>query len=1006
MAAAVALLCVWAQPAAAQATGALRGQVVDAATQRPLVAAQVHIAGTNRGGLTDARGQFLIPAVPVGTQRVQVHLIGYGRGEQTVTVAAEETVTLTFELAQAAVELDAVIVTGTAGATQRRALGNAVSSINAAAVTEAAPVASVTQLLTGRTPGLTVMASSGQVGTAANFRIRGAASLSAGNHPVFYVDGVRVRSGSQSGFGTSNNTTRETSALDAINPDDIETIEVIKGPAAATLYGADAAAGVIHIITKRGQAGSGGIRFSGRVEVGQNDWHLGMRENYTLCARAGEMPHVGMRSVNMFTSNSWPGCHGMNPDAPWQERLLRQTPLAEQGVLKTGPINRYSLNARGGGERFTFFVSGDHEKEEGVFHNNWFDRISGRANFTVIPTDQLTFDMRVGYTRYNSQQPNNDNASNGWLRNSWRGLPGTNAPYADGWRGLGPDEMRLYDNTILNERWILGATAEYRPFTWFRNRLILGFDAGDRQNTIFYGVDLTGRAPYGTSNAKGYISHFEPETRDYTVDYSGTFEHNFARLGLSPELTSAFSFGMQYSALNYRSTQVVGEELVADPLRLISSAATTRAFESRTESRSLGFFVQEMLGWKNRLFVTGAVRVDDHSAFGANFSRIYYPKVSVAHVISEEPFFNVPLVDNLKLRFAYGHAGNAPAPFEADRTFSATSVVTADNEIASALEPGSAGNPDLRAERGTEYEVGFDASILNNAVGLEVTYYNMTTRDALMTEPVSPASGFTGSVLRNVGTIRNSGIEVALFGSPVRRPSFTWDTRVGFSTNNNELVSFGELARDFIPVGYRNSQRHVAGYPLGGYWAEPILRNSDGSLQIDAAGRPILGTELYFVGSSAPTREASFTNTFILLGNLQVYTHMDYKGGHYLFNMSEQTSMRDDLNHRKANDPTIDRDEWLMLRWGGNAPFMERADFIKLREVSMRYSVPGHLTRRFGADGLGITLAGRNLAIPWTRYKSGVDPEVNIGGPAAFTRAESNSVPMIRQIVATVDFRF
>jgi TonB-dependent starch-binding outer membrane protein SusC len=984
-----------------QATGSIRGQVVDGSTQRPLAGVVVSIQGLNVGALTNSRGAFMMMNVPAGTHTVSVQMIGYARSAGTVTVSAGEVAELNFELSVTAIELDGVVVTGTPGAVQKRTLGNTVSTIQAAEVAEVAPMTSVAQLLTARTPSLTVMAGSGQVGAAANFKIRGAASLAGGNHPTFYVDGVRIRSGGQSGFGTSNNTAQSTSYLDALNPDDIESIEVIKGPAAATLYGADAAGGVIQIITKKGRAGNQSVQWSGRVEMGQTDWHLPMRENFTLCTNQGELFHTTARRID---HNNWPGCAGVDGTLPWEQRLIRETPLAEDGVLRTGSLGRYSLSARGGGERYSFYVSGEMEEEEGVFWNNHMNRTSGRANFTVLPYENMDVTFSASYSTSDAMVPLNDNASNGWLRNSWRGRPGQAAPYASGWLGLGPEEMKIYDSRVDNERFTFATTLDYRPVDWFRNRLTLGFDATDRVNTIFYPIDRTGRAPYGATNAKGYISHFQPNTRDYTVDYAATLTPDLARLGLSPELTSNFSFGAQYIALNYRSTQLVGEELPADPLRLISSAAITRAFESRTESRSLGFFGQQQLGWQNRMFLTVGLRMDDHSAFGANFNRIYYPKVSGSYVISEEPFFNLPVVSDLRLRGSYGHAGTAPSPFQADRTYEAATVATADGIAAPALSPDAFGNEDLRAERGVEYELGFDASLFNDAVGLEVTYYNQTTRDALMNIPVAGSTGFTGSVLKNTGTIANSGIEISLFGSPIRTPTVVWDSRFVFSTNNNEFVDFGEEEREFIPRGYRSSQRFQPGYPMAGYWAETVERNADGSLVI-VNGRPVLG-DFEFVGPSMPTREAALTNTLTLWRNLQFYSHLDYKGGHYLFNMSEQTSFISDGNNRLANDPTIDRDEYLLLRWGGNAKFIERADFLKLREVSLRYNLPPNLTQLFRVDGMSVMLSGRNLAILWTEYQSGADPEVNIGGNDPFTRAESNSVPMFRQLVASINFRF
>ncbi len=993
----LAVVMLSATELTAQQAGTIRGRVIEAATQRPLSGVQVVVEGAERGALTNASGAYIIVGVPAGPQTLRAQLIGYSSSEESVTVVGDQSAEVNFELSQSAIELDAIVVTGTAGGSQRRAIGNTVTSVDAATITENAPVANVTQLLQGRTPGLTIMASSGQVGTASNFQIRGASSLSAGNSPVFYVDGIRMTSGTYGGFGTSNNTTRETSALDMLNPEDIESIEVIKGPAAATLYGADAAAGVVQIITKKGRAGQQGIQWNLRAEAGRIDWHLPMRSNYTLCTTQGELAHTAT-SVSRIGHANWIGCADMNPNAPWQERLLVETPLAEPGILRDGSTQNYTLSARGGGDRYSFYFSGDTSAEDGVFSNNHFNRTSGRANFTVTPTDNFDVSVNTQFVTTDTRQPQNDNSSNGWLRNSWRGLPGFDAPFAYGWRGLGPEEMRIHNDVTETERFVLGATVNYQPFEWLRNRVTLGMDAGDRIGTLFYPIDRTGREPFGATYAQGYISNLDRVTRDYTLNYSGT-----ASFDVTPELTSSTSVGMQYLAENYRSVQTVGEGLISDDVRLIDDANNLRTsvFENTRQERSLGFFVEEQLGWQNRLFVTGAVRIDDHSAFGSNFELAVYPKAAVSYVISEEPFFQVPWVDNLRLRAAYGQAGNAPAPFSADRIYEAANVVMEDGTLASALSPDAYGNPDLRAERGEEIEIGFESSLFEDAVGVEFTYYNSRTNDALISVPVAPSTGFTGSTLQNVGTIANSGLELSIFGSPVRTPDVTWDARFNISTNNNELRSLG-ATRDFIPVGYRSSQRHQEGYPIAGYWAEAVQYDGSGNLVLDDAGRPVLSEEMEFVGPSTPTREASLTNTVTLFGNLQLYGFMDYKGGHYLFNMSEQTSVQDG-NHPIANDPTVSEEEWLVLRYGGNGPFIEKADFVKLRELSVRYNLPNEWVSRFGADGLSVSLAGRDLAV-WSNY-SGADPEVNIGG-ASFTRGESNSVPMMRRIVASMNVTF
>ena len=280
-------------PIAAQATGTLRGVVQDAVTGRPLAGAQVSVAGTTLGGLSNEQGRYLLLNVPVGTQTLRVVFIGYRNSEQTVDVVAGQVTTSTILMGQTAISLDEIVVTGTAGATEKRSLGNSVTRVESEKIVADAGLQSVNELLTARAPGVSLTNMSGQAGTAARVRIRGAGSLNAGLDPVYYVDGVRIAGRVADGYSTSNGIVQGTSPLDAIAPTDIESIEVIKGPAAATLYGAEAAGGVIQIITKKGKAGQG-VQFTAELQSGQTDWHLAQPMNYTLCTVSADAAALGM----------------------------------------------------------------------------------------------------------------------------------------------------------------------------------------------------------------------------------------------------------------------------------------------------------------------------------------------------------------------------------------------------------------------------------------------------------------------------------------------------------------------------------------------------------------------------------------------------------------------------------------------------------------------------------------------------------------------------------------
>ena len=988
----------------AQATGNVRGRVTEAATGRAVASVQVFIPGTSRGTLTNARGEFVIQGVTVGEVTVTAQIIGFNTQQKRVTVTSGETANVDFALAQSTVALDEIVVTGTPGATQKRSLGNTVSSINAAKIVADAAPRNMDQLLMARTPGLTIMPGAGTAGAAATINIRGSGSLNAGNTPTFYVDGIKVQNslgGDYSVLGQSR------TPLDAINPDDIESIEVIKGPAAATLYGADAASGVIQIITKKGKIGQQGLQWNAKVSHGSVGWFLDHPINWKECTAA-----------LIRTPATWPGCAGMDSLAARETRIIQDSPLDRNGqcaawltatectaqnplpAIRDGMTEGYSLSVRGGGERFSFYGSGDQDFERGVFFNNHSLRKSGRANVQFTPFDKLETTLNVGYARVNVRLPLNDNASNGLLRNAYRGEPGRAAPWEAGYLNLGPREINTVDNVTDDERFLLSTTANFKPFTWFSNRLTIGVEKNDRLAYDFTAKDTTGRAPFGATAATGTIGRARSENHNWSIDYAGT-----VTVDIKPELNSATSVGMQYNVRKYHLINGTGEGLVSNSLNLIGSAAVTRAGESRVEQASAGFYVQEQVGLKNRLFLTGAMRFDDNSAFGDDFSWAIYPKLSAAWVVSEEPFFKWgSFVDELKLRAAWGRAGNAPSPFSADRNLTTTTATLVDGTSGNAIVTNAFGNPNLHAESGQEFEIGFDAGLLQNRAGLEFTYYNQHTNEALISVPVPPSSGFSGNVLQNVGEISNSGLELALFGTPVATRNFVWEVRGTIATNKNEMIDLG--GRPPIIFGaFVSVQRHVEGFPLAGYWAYDVVRDANGIPVLDANGRASLTTDTTYVGPSQPTREIGLTNTLTLFGNLRLYAFLDYKGGHYLWSAREWWRSFNQNISQWVNDPAISAADRAAYATGATSMFIDNADFIKLREVSATFTLPRGWAEKFRARGMSFTLSGRNLAM-WTNYDLGSDPELNFSGDATFTRTDYMSVPMMRYYTATVNLSF
>lgn len=998
--AATALLGLAAGPAAAQETGSVRGRVVEAATGRPLSGAQVYIAGTDRGAIANASGEYLLLNVPAGSHTVTAEMLGYSRTQVEVVVSTGQVASANFELSQQAISMDAIVVTGTAGAVSKRTLGNSIATVDAADVTAKTTISTLTELLQAKTPGLALLPNSGVTGTASDMRIRGAGSL-INNSPVIYVDGIRYNDGglgtfTPSGAGATGYSGQTTSALSGLNPADIESIEVIKGPAAATLYGAEAANGVIQIITKKGRAGQQALQWNARFEYGANDWALDIPDNYTVCNEAKQADPA-----------TWPGCQGVPVGTVLTGNPLRDDPAA----LRSGLVRKQALSLRGGGDRYSFYVAGENIDEEGVFHNNYDERRSIRANFTFQPSDVLDFAVTTNYIRGMLRLPVGDEAAQGMLLSAFRGKPGriTSDPLNEGWGTTRPEQVNDYDNTTKSDRLTLGATANYNPFSWLRNRLTVGLDYTSSLAQILSLPGSTDADYAGTPD--GFVAQRVPRTYIYTVDYVGNVSRD-----LSPDLNSTTSFGMQYNHRHDETLYASGTGLGAPTVTQIDRAQLTRGANSYSDAKSLGFFVQEQLGWKNRIFVTGAVRMDNSSVFGDEIRRILYPKASVSYVMSEDPafsdFFAGLGVGNFRVRGAWGQAGQAPPPYVANQTYTVSQVVLGET-VGSELRTLAYGNPDLKPERGDEIELGFDLGAFDDRLGLEFTYYNKRMTDVLVTRSVPASTGWVSSRYVNLGETKNSGFEVLVSGALVQTPSFTWDADLSVATNSNELVTFGDPTLTQISVsgasyspGY---QQHRPGYPLAGWWLPVPLRNEDGTPVMN--GDAVAMDTTRYLGTAVPTREISFSNTFTFLQDFRLFALVDYKGGHKVFNYKSYNRCRFQDNCTRMADPNnvdpvtgeVLNPEVYVWRQVPSA-YLEDGAFIKLRDLSLTYSLPTELSSRFGVDAASLTLAGHNLAL-WSDY-SGIDPEVNGYGNRAFVRADVYSVPMIRRMSMSVNLSF
>jgi TonB-dependent starch-binding outer membrane protein SusC len=987
-AAAAALFAVGVGGAEAQQQGTIVGTVTDPGGQ-PLAAIQVQVVGTQRGAMTDQQGRFSIPGVSPGERTVRASRIGLQAQTQTVTVVAGETVEVSFTLREVAIDLDAIVVSGVAGIQERRAQGASVATIDAAGLTETAPVATVANLLQARTTGLSLTGGSGTSGTAQRIRIRGGGSINLNNEPLIFIDGIKMDNRNTALHFTGG---QQFSRLNDLDPNEIESIEVVKGPAAATLYGADGSAGVIQIFTKRGQAGT---PFTQTVTLEyqqlENTWTT--PANFGVCSEALTAPD----SPN-------PLCRGQAPGT-----LISDAPLERYDVWRKGDAMTARWSGRGGGENFGYFLTLSGNTEEGVLPNNELERFAGRANFDWIPHETLSIEVGFGLNRNRVQLPDNDNNIYGWLGGALLGFPQNVGFASDGWFAANRQVDAIKNINQINSslRTQPTVTVRHSPLEWLDHRFTLGADLNRTESRKFFPRNDVGW--YGTAELNsGDMEQWRDNREEITLDYQANARH-----WVTDDLQAVVSAGAQLLANRRDATLANGVGFVTNAARSVGAAAQTSADQFFQESRAAGFFGQVQLAWRDRLYLTTATRVDWNSAFGDEANRFISPKVEASWVISDEDFMQDLIgetLSSLRLRGAWGRSGRSPSPEASLTTFGASPFAFGPGQTGSGVVPVNPGNPDLRPERGEEIELGFDVGLLNERVGLDVTWFDKRSTDLLLERPLPPSLGFSEDPWVNIGELQNTGFEVGLDAEVIRQENVGLDFRVSLSTLTQEVLDLGDIE----PFGA--ATRVAPGL-------QPFARFTHVIREVDIENnRTLVSDTMEFYGNNTPDFEGSFSSTLTLFGNLRLYGQVDWMSGFYIYNNTDQFRERQfGTGERWQRRFDILTDEERLRRFGPfyresdptgdalssgvvNQEYFERGDFARLREVSLTYTLPGDWSERFGARSTSVTLAGRNLAL-WTDY-NGPDPEVLSSTVASFTRMEFLTVPPPRRWVVRANVTF
>ena len=979
-----------------QNTGTISGRILDAVSGAPVDAAWVHIAELSLATTSRPNGSFTLNNVRVGLYEVEVVRLGFTTETQQVTVTAGGVATLEFLVSRDALRLNEIVVTGTAGGTRARSIGNVVGRVQAAEIIEMTAVATLQDLLGARESGLSFNRNSGNIGTGSEMRIRGVSSVTMGSQPLIYVDGIRVDN--QTGGGPNLRDGGQVSSLDDFSPDEIESIEIIKGPAAATLYGTEASAGVIQIITKKGVSGATQFNFS--VRTGQtwlNDVSGKVGESF------GRDADGNIISFNIYEVEK----------------------AAGRNHFQTGLLQSYTLSMRGGTDRLRYYLSADYGDDEGIVSYNWKKQTNLRSNLTILPSDQFTVNVSLGYITGRTSFMQQRTAWGMWEQFQWANPEGQDR-ILRGFLRARPEEIA--DNRAIRDlnRFTGSVTVTHVPMPWFTHRVIIGTDVVNEENSQLFPRRAVPQE-FGAL-ALGNLEIDRPRRQYNTLDYAASATYGgLPGLGDNVQFTS--SFGFQYYARTEEIVSGTGQVFPAPQITTLSGAASTSAGQSFVENKSVGLYVQQELGWNDRLFLTAAVRGDDNSAFGSDYDAAIYPKFSGTWVLSEEDFWGGidNLVSSFRLRSAWGKAGRQPDIFAGVTLYAPEPGPGGQPSVT----PDVLGNPDLGPEVSSEIEVGFDAAFFEERISAEFTYYNQKVTDALINIPVPPTFGFPGAQTVNLGKLTNWGWELSLNGRLLDRSNFAWDLGLGVTNNQNRIDDLGgnpetNTLREGVNYPFQ-TERIILSAELdaNGNAINVMCDGGTGPLGLDPGGapEPCNGAPLLRQGNglAIPRYEATVNTTFTLFDNLRLYAMAEWRGEHWR-NLTDAACRHTCF---QTSEASVRRDDPFMIAAITGRAQQTRltsdfnASFAKLREISLNYTLPASLAAKVGASRASINVAARNLWTIWqAQYTIGdattpsgetypgvpiTDPEARRAG--SLTASNSN-VPPLSNFTVTMRFTF
>jgi TonB-dependent starch-binding outer membrane protein SusC len=988
----------------------------------PLAGAQVLIRGTRQGTITDAQGRYTIPAaLAQGRYTIEYSFIGRATVTRDVTLATAREVTVpAVTLQESALELEELVVTGPGAASERRALGNAVASVTGEEINRAPATSSVGVALQGKVTGALISVANGQPGGPITIRLRGNNSILGTAEPIVVVDGVIIDNTTDALIGLSTNATRGgagmSSRLSDFSPDDVERIEVLKGASAAALYGSRAKNGVIQIFTKRGTSGAARVSWSTEFEVSETPNRLEL--NMAPTATAADVAIAAGAGVT-------------RPDGTPLRIGDPVTRIDQQDFLfRTGTGATSQLSVSGGNASTQYYLSGAYRNEESIMRGAGATRYTVRGKLTQMIGEKLELTGNGSFVKSHVNFVPEGEQGNGVLT-SVVFTPTIFNPAFNGNLGRYPynpvlsinplDVIENWDAPEDVTRFVGNVDANYRLFENLNVRYLFGID-DYRQESRFLRPRLS-EGPNFTGSIQNPIRLSTSTNHDLTANLESQVSESIKLTTLG-----GFRYTTQVTDIVRAAADNItpGQELVA--------GATPSASQSLSELRTSSFFGQLQGALGDRLYLTAGANYEASSAFGENERWQLFPRLGISWVVNNEPFFENSMpgfISSLRLRAGYGETGGQP-PSLYDRfaNYINTSYAGQPGLIASTI----ADNPNLKPERQSEIEAGFELGVLEDRAVLEFTGYFQKTKDLVLGVPQPLTSGFT-TRRENVGEVENKGVEIALNTINFSNDKLTWRSRLTFAANRNEVTKVVASSRtragvpipDTLIVGYLNAV--IQGQPVGVFYGGQYDRDENGDIvycnvnNANFPGQPLRLPERKrltrcaastfvntIIGDPNPDWTGSFSNTFSIGRNVEINMLFDGRFGNDVANFTRRITEffgSDKVLELEASGDTVP------MTFGRNPngriniyeEYIEDGSFIKLRELSASYTINAPFVRRLGAQNMRISLSGRNL-LTFTDYR-GLDPELNLFSANTVAQGvDFSNTPLARTFVFGVNFGF